>query len=62
MGLGNIWLSFGHVMPGGVTSTLSGMKFPVFVQSSWLRSRMDPTTAIRYQFVLDLIEEMTLCK
>jgi len=62
MGIGAIWLTFGQGMPGGITSTVAGMKSPVFVQSAWSRSRRVPDTPIRYQFVLDLIEELTLCK
>jgi hypothetical protein len=41
---------------------VADLKSPVFVQSTWLRSRMAPEAPIRYQFVLDLIEELTLCK
>jgi hypothetical protein len=34
----------------------------VYVQSTWLRSRDALGWPIRYQYVLDLIEELTLCK
>lgn len=40
----------------------AGLKRPVFLQSTWLRSRAVPNSPIRYQFVLDLLEELTLCK
>lgn len=55
-------MRFGKGLAGGVTATVTDMKSPVFVQWSWLRSRRGPDTPIRYQFVLDLIEELTLCK
>lgn len=39
------------------------MKRPVYVQSTWLKSRavMD-RLPMRYGFVTDLLEEVTLCK
>lgn len=61
LGPGFLWLRFGSGY-NGFTATVSDMKRPVFVQSTWLRSRMAPDYPMRYQFVLDLIEELTLCK
>jgi hypothetical protein len=39
-----------------------GMKRPVYVQSTWLRSRGATNAAMRFGWVTDLIEELTLCK
>jgi hypothetical protein len=38
------------------------MERPVFLQSTWLRSRGTPNFPMRYQFVVDLLEQLTLCK
>lgn len=43
-------------------ATNAGLKRPVYLQSTWLRSRAAPKYPIRYQYVVDLIEELTLCK
>eukprot|EP00882_Tetradesmus_deserticola_P001995 GHRQ01002140.1.p1 GENE.GHRQ01002140.1~~GHRQ01002140.1.p1 ORF type:complete len:593 (+),score=177.48 GHRQ01002140.1:42-1820(+) len=61
MGLGYMWIRFGQGYDG-LTATTSGLKRPVYVQSTWMRSRVGPLYQMRYQFVLDLIEELTLCK
>jgi hypothetical protein len=34
----------------------------VFLQSTWLRSRGASNHPMRYQFVVDLLEQLTLCK
>jgi hypothetical protein len=62
MGPGYIWLRFGTGLSGGLTATVADMKDPVFVQSTWMRSRAALDYPTRYQFVQDLIEELTLCK
>ncbi|WIA09638.1 hypothetical protein OEZ85_009026 [Tetradesmus obliquus] len=61
LGLGYMWIRFGKGSVG-VTATTSGMSRPVYVQSTWMRSRLAPEYSMRYQFVLDLVEEVTLCK
>lgn len=61
LGPGYIWLRFGSGYDSP-TATMSGMQAPVFVQSTWLRSRSADDAPIRYQYVLDLLEELTLCK
>lgn len=61
MGLGYIWIRFGQKFDG-LTATPTGIDRPVYVQSTWMRSRVGDLYAFRYQFVVDLIEEMTLCK
>ena len=43
-------------------ATTAGVKSPVFVQSTWLRSREAVGWPMRFGFVQDLIEEVTLCK
>lgn len=37
------------------------MKRPVYVQSTWLRSR-GAKAPMRFGWVIDLLEELTLCK
>jgi hypothetical protein len=61
LGPGYLWIRYGQPYDG-FTATNAGMKAPVYVQSTWLRSRMEPNYPMRYQFVMDLIEELTLCK
>jgi hypothetical protein len=61
LGPGYIWIRYGKNYDG-FTATNAGMKSPVYVQSTWLRTRMEPNYPMRYQFVMDLIEEVTLCK
>eukprot|EP00878_Enallax_costatus_P039822 GHUV01045739.1.p1 GENE.GHUV01045739.1~~GHUV01045739.1.p1 ORF type:complete len:480 (+),score=92.29 GHUV01045739.1:93-1532(+) len=61
MGPGYLWIRFGAGYDG-YTATNAGMKRPVFLQSTWLRSRAVPTYPMRYQFVVDLLEQLTLCK
>ena len=39
-----------------------GMARPVYVQSTWLRSRGSVEAPMRFGWVPDLIEELTLCK
>jgi hypothetical protein len=38
------------------------MKRPVYVQSTWLRSRGALNTPMRFGWVTDLLEHVTLCK
>eukprot|EP00775_Hariotina_reticulata_P005676 gene5676-5914_t len=57
---GYLWIRFGRGYDG-FTATTAGLKRPVFLQSTWLRSRAAPKAPIRYQFVPDLIEQLTLC-
>lgn len=61
LGPGYLWIRYGQPYDG-FTATNAGMKAPVYVQSTWLRSRMEPNYPMRYQFVMDVIEELTLCK
>jgi hypothetical protein len=41
MGLGYMWIRFGNPYDG-VTATPSGLKRPVYVQSTWMRARVAP--------------------
>eukprot|EP00878_Enallax_costatus_P001016 GHUV01001150.1.p1 GENE.GHUV01001150.1~~GHUV01001150.1.p1 ORF type:complete len:631 (+),score=62.78 GHUV01001150.1:321-2213(+) len=61
LGPGYLWIRFGAGFDG-FTATNSGLKRPVYLQSTWIRSRAVPNYPIRYQFVPDLIEQLTLCK
>lgn len=61
MGPGAMWIRFGAPCEG-VTATPCGLQRPVYVQSTWLRSRDPPDYPLRHQFVADLVEELTLCK
>lgn len=61
LGPGYLWIRFGKGFDG-FTSTNAGLKRPVFLQSTWIRSRAVPNYPIRYQYVPDLIEQLTLCK
>lgn len=38
------------------------MKRPVYVQSTWLRSRSASKMPMRFSWITDLLEEVTLCK
>ncbi|KAI8475634.1 MAG: hypothetical protein J3K34DRAFT_517253 [Monoraphidium minutum] len=62
MGPGQIWVRFGH--PRGEHLHMAyGMRRPVYVQSTWLRSKAAPGGApLKYGWIADLVEEMTLCK
>ncbi|WIA41247.1 hypothetical protein OEZ86_004858 [Tetradesmus obliquus] len=62
LGPGYIWLRFGHGGPDYLSMHYD-MKRPVYVQSTWLKSRavMD-RFPMRYGFITDLLEEVSLCK
>jgi hypothetical protein len=62
LGPGYLWIRFGQGTTNSFIATNTGLKRPVYVQSTWLRSRDALGWPIRYQYVLDLIEELTLCK
>lgn len=38
------------------------MRRPVYVQSTWLRSTRTSDAPVKFGWVADLIEELTLCK
>jgi L-gulonolactone oxidase len=61
IGLGYIWLRVGKG-DQDLLSTSYGLERPVYLQSTWLRSRMAPGFPNRRGFALDVIEQMTLCK
>lgn len=64
LGLGYYWIRFGRGTPSYL-STAHGMKRPVYLQATWMRSRrgaLETGAPLWYQFVADLIEEHTLCK
>jgi hypothetical protein len=64
MGLGYFWIRFGRGS-SSYLSTAQGMSRPVYLQSTWMRSRrgaLETGAPIWHQYVADLVEEMTLCK
>ena len=61
MGPGYMWIRFGRGNDD-LLSMQSGLKRPAYVQSTWMRSRESFAFPIKHGHVLDLIEEMTLCK
>lgn len=61
LGPGYMWIRFGHG-GDGYTETTYGMKRPVYLQSTWLKSRGVEDYPIRYGFYQDLVELVTLCK
>jgi hypothetical protein len=61
MGLGYIWLRVGRSDPDYL-STSYGLERPVYLQSTWLRSRNAPGFPNRRGYAMDLIEQLTLCK
>jgi hypothetical protein len=61
IGLGYIWLRVGKG-DQDLLSTSHGLKRPVYLQSTWLRSRGAPGYPNRRGYVMDVIEQMTLCK
>jgi len=62
LGPGYLWIRFGHG-DDSYLSTMHGIEHPVYLQSTWLRARKNiATKPIEQQYVLDLIEEVTLCK
>jgi hypothetical protein len=62
LGPGYIWLRFGRNTTDYLTMSYN-MTRPVYVQSTWLRSRAtDGVYPMRYNYVQELLEHMTLCK
>jgi hypothetical protein len=60
-GAGYIWLRFGQGNDDYL-SMATGLKRPVYLQSTWLRSTQAWQYPMRYGYVPELIELMTLCK
>lgn len=60
-GAGYLWLRFGRGTDDYIATT-QGMKRPVYLQSTWLRNTEAWQYPLRYGYVPELIEHMTLCK
>lgn len=60
-GAGYIWLRFGQGTDD-ILSMTAGLKRPVYLQSTWLRNTDVWQYPLRYGYVPELIELMTLCK
>ncbi|GBF98974.1 L-gulonolactone oxidase-like [Raphidocelis subcapitata] len=61
LGPGYIWMRFGSPR-GDLLATQQGMERPVFVQSTWLRSRDAFEYPMRFGYVQDLIELLLLSR
>lgn len=60
-GAGYMWLRFGKGTDDYLSMT-TGLKRPVYLQSTWLRNTESWQYPLRYGYVPELIEQMTLCK
>lgn len=60
-GAGYLWLRFGKGSDDYLSMT-TGLKRPVYLQSTWLRNTEAWQYPLRYGYVPELIELMTLCK
>jgi hypothetical protein len=58
---GYVFLRFGRATSDNIAVT-SGMRNPIYVELTYMKSRKVPGTPGKYQFVQDLLEQMTLCK
>lgn len=58
---GYVFIRFGRGSADN-TGTTSGMRMPVFVELTWIKSRKLPEAPGKYSFVQDIIEQLTLCK
>jgi hypothetical protein len=58
---GYVFLRFGRGSADNIAVT-SGMRNPIYVELTYLRSRKLPLVPGKYQFVQDILEQLTLCK
>lgn len=58
---GYIFIRFGN-RNNDYTAVTSGMKQPVYVELTYTKSRKITHAPAKYQFVMDLMEQITLCK
>lgn len=61
MSPGYFWLRFGHGSDDFLGHT-SGMKAPVHVQMSFMKSIAKGPATSKYGWVLDVLEQLTICK
>lgn len=58
---GYVFVRFGS-SNNDFSSVTSGMKSPVYVELTYAKSRKVKHAPAKYQFVQDIMEQMTLCK
>lgn len=58
---GYFWLRFGEGSADYLSHT-AGLKAPVHVQMSFMKSIADPGAPSKYPWVLDTLEQLTICK
>lgn len=58
---GYFWFRFGHGSEDFLSHT-SGMKEPVHVQMSFMKAMHDPLVPNKWPWILEVIEQLTLCK
>jgi len=61
LGPGFFWLRFGRGSQDLISHT-SGMKAPVHVQMSFMKSIGDPNVPGKFGWILEALEQITLCK
>lgn len=58
---GYFWLRFGHGSSDFI-SPVSSMVAPVHVQMSFMKSLAKGVATTKYAWVLDVLEQLTICK
>jgi hypothetical protein len=58
---GYVFLRFGRATDDNIAVT-SGMRNPIYVELTYIKTRKLPNVPAKYQFVQDLLEQLTLCK
>lgn len=58
---GYFFLRFGQGTSDHMSVT-SGMRNPIYVELTYLKSRKLPGVPGKYQFVQDIMEQLTVCK
>ena len=60
--IGYHWIRFVRGGGADLLSPGAGLARPVMVQQSYMRSRTSGLAPIKYSWVLDAVEQLTLCK
>jgi hypothetical protein len=58
---GYVFLRFGKSNNDHMSVT-SGMRNPIYVELTYMKSRKLPGVPAKYQFVQDIMEQLTVCK
>jgi hypothetical protein len=58
---GYVFLRFGKANSDHMSVT-SGMRNPIYVELTYMKSRKLPGVPAKYQFVQDIMEQLTVCK